>query len=148
MIIETFSEKETFTVGFQMGQSAVEGEVYALSGDLGAGKTAFAKGFAKGLAITDIINSPTFTILQIYESGRLPFYHFDVYRITDIDEMEEIGYEEYFYGHGVCLVEWADLIEDILPPDYKRITIEKNCKNSFDYRKIRIEGASDENISH
>ena len=113
--------------------------MYCLLGDLGVGKTVFTQGLAKGLGITEPVSSPTFTIVQTYEEGRLPFYHFDVYRIADIEEMEEIGYEDYFYGEGVCLVEWANLIEEILPDSCKTITIEKDLEKGFDYRKITIE---------
>lgn len=137
--IETYSAEETFALGKKIGESAKAGQVYALNGDLGVGKTVFTQGVAAGLGITEPVNSPTFTILQIYEEGRLPFYHFDVYRIGDVEEMEEIGYEDCFYGEGVCLVEWADLIEEILPENYIRITIEKNLPSGFDYRTIRIE---------
>lgn len=137
--IETYSAEETFALGKKIGESAKAGQVYALNGDLGVGKTVFTQGVAAGLGITEPVNSPTFTILQIYEEGRLPFYHFDVYRIGDVEEMEEIGYEDCFYGEGVCLVEWADLIEEILPENYIRITIEKNLSSGFDYRTIRIE---------
>lgn len=137
--IETYSAEETFVLGKKIGESAKAGQVYALNGDLGVGKTVFTQGVAAGLGITGPVNSPTFTILQIYEEGRLPFYHFDVYRIGDVEEMEEIGYEDCFYGEGVCLVEWADLIEEILPENYIRITIEKNLSSGFDYRTIRIE---------
>lgn len=137
--IETYSAKETFALGKKIGESAKAGQVYALNGDLGVGKTVFTQGVAAGLGIAEPVNSPTFTILQIYEEGRLPFYHFDVYRIGDVEEMEEIGYEDCFYGEGVCLVEWADLIEEILPENYIRITIEKNLSSGFDYRTIRIE---------
>jgi tRNA threonylcarbamoyladenosine biosynthesis protein TsaE len=114
--------------------------VISLIGDLGVGKTVFTQGLAKGLGIEEPINSPTFTIVQIYEEGRLPFYHFDVYRIGDIEEMDEIGYEDYFYGNGVCMIEWANLIEEILPEKIGRITIEKDLEKGFDYRKITIEG--------
>ena len=94
-------------------------------GDLGVGKTRIYPGFADGLGITEPISSPTFTIVQVYEEGRLPFYHFDVYRIGDIEEMDEIGYEDYFYGSGVTMIEWANLIEEILPQDYQEVQIEK-----------------------
>ena len=136
MIIETNSEKETFESGFRLGEAAECGKVFALTGELGVGKTVFTKGLAAGLGIEESVSSPTFTILQIYEEGRLPFYHFDVYRIGDVEEMEEIGYEDCFYGDGVCLVEWADLIEEILPRHYVRITIKKDLEKGFDYRKI------------
>ena len=138
-IIETSSAEETFAFGRQIGQQAKAGEVYTLVGDLGVGKTVLTQGVAAGLGIEEPVNSPTFTIMQIYEEGRLPFYHFDVYRIGDVEEMDEIGYEDYFYGEGVCMIEWANLIEEILPPGYKQITIEKNPGRGYDYRKITIE---------
>ncbi len=138
MIIETNSERETFESGFRLGERAKSGQVFALIGDLGVGKTAFTKGLAAGLGIEEPVSSPTFTIVQIYEGGRLPFYHFDVYRIGDAEEMEEIGYEDYIYGDGVSLIEWADLIADILPEHYTKITIEKNLEQGFDYRRIEI----------
>ena len=138
MVYETFSAEETEKLGEQIGREAKPGEVYTLIGDLGVGKTVFTQGFASGLGITEPVNSPTFTIVQMYEDGRLPFYHFDVYRIGDIEEMEEIGYEDCFYGEGVCLIEWADLIQEILPPDVIAIEIEKNLEKGFDYRKITI----------
>lgn len=138
MIIETNSEKETFELGKKIGENAKAGQIYTLTGDLGVGKTVFTQGLAAGLGITEPVNSPTFTIVQMYEDGRLPFYHFDVYRIGDIEEMEEISYEDCFYGEGVCLIEWADLIQEILPPDVIAIEIEKNLEKGFDYRKITI----------
>ena len=136
---ETYSAEETFAFGRQIGQQAKAGEVYTLVGDLGVGKTVLTQGVAAGLGIEEPVNSPTFTILQIYEEGRLPFYHFDVYRIGDVEEMEEIGYEDCFYGEGVCLIEWANLIEEILPREYRQITIEKDLDKGFDYRRITIE---------
>ena len=139
-IIETHSPEETFALGRQIGQQAKMGEVYTLIGDLGVGKTVLTQGVAAGLGIEEPVNSPTFTIMQIYEEGRLPFYHFDVYRIGDAEEMDEIGYEDYFYGDGVCLIEWANLIEEILPSGHKQITIEKDLNKGFDYRRITIEG--------
>lgn len=139
MVIETRSEKETFALGQSLGQQAKPGQIYTLTGDLGVGKTVFTQGFAAGLGIEEPVNSPTFTIVQIYEEGRLPFYHFDVYRIGDIEEMDEIGYEDCFYGQGVCLIEWANLIEEILPLEITAVTIEKNLEEGFDYRKITIE---------
>lgn len=135
---ETHSPEETFSIGELVGRKAPAGGVYTLIGDLGAGKTVFTQGVASGLGITGPVNSPTFTIMQVYEEGRLPFYHFDVYRIGDAEEMEEIGYEEYFYGDGVCLIEWANLIEELLPQRYVRITIEKDLEKGFDYRKIEM----------
>ena len=137
-ITETYSAEETFEFGRQIGQQARAGEVYTLIGDLGVGKTVLTQGVAAGLGIEEPVNSPTFTILQIYEEGRLPFYHFDVYRIGDVEEMEEIGYEDCFYGEGVCLIEWADLIRQILPPEYRQITIEKDPEKGFDYRRITV----------
>ena len=138
MKIETFSEKETFELGKKLGMEAKPGQVYALLGDLGVGKTILTKGFAEGIGITEPVSSPTFTIVQVYEEGRMPFYHFDVYRIGDIEEMDEIGYEDCFYGEGVCLVEWANLIEEILPEHYTEIKIEKDLEKGFDYRRITI----------
>lgn len=138
-IIESYSAEETFQVGKEIGQNAAPGSVFTLIGDLGVGKTVFTQGVANGLEITEPISSPTFTILQVYEEGRLPFYHFDVYRIGDVEEMEEIGYEDCFYGEGICFIEWANLIEEILPKNYTRITIEKDLEKGFDYRKITIE---------
>lgn len=140
MIKETGSERETYELGLKMGKEAKPGDVYTLVGDLGVGKTVFTKGLAKGLQIEEPVNSPTFTIVQIYEEGRLPFYHFDVYRIGDVEEMEEIGYEDYIYGEGVSLIEWADLIEEILPEHYTEVRIEKEPESGFDYRRISICG--------
>ena len=140
MIIETKNAKETFQLGEKIGEKALPGQMYTLNGDLGVGKTVFTQGVASGLGIREPVNSPTFTILQEYEGGRLPFYHFDVYRIGDIEEMEEIGYDDYFFGEGICLIEWAQLIEEILPENVISVTIEKNPAKDFDYRKITIEG--------
>lgn len=139
MIIETRSAEETYNLGVTLGKQAKKGQVITLVGDLGVGKTVFTQGMAHGLDITEPICSPTFTIVQVYDDGRLPFYHFDVYRIADIDEMDEIGYEDYFYGEGVSLIEWANLIEEILPADRVEILIEKDLTQGFDYRKITIE---------
>ena len=130
---------ETFEIGKQLGLEAKPGEVYCLDGDLGVGKTVFTQGFASGLGITEPVNSPTFTIVQQYEEGRLPLYHFDVYRIGDVEEMDEIGYEDCFYGEGVCLIEWSTLIQEILPEDAIHITIEKDLEKGFDYRRIQME---------
>ena len=138
-IIVTFTPRETFELGQQIGRESKPGQVYTLIGDLGVGKTVFTQGVASGLDITGPVNSPTFTIVQVYEEGRIPFYHFDVYRIGDVEEMEEIGYEDYFYGEGLCLIEWANLIEEILPDHYGQITIEKDLEKGFDYRRITIE---------
>ena len=138
-IIETFSPEETFAVGKEIASKAKPAQVYTLIGDLGVGKTVFTQGIAEGLGIEEPVNSPTFTIVQVYEDGRMPFYHFDVYRIGDVEEMDEIGYEDYFYGEGLCLIEWANLIEEILPEVYTRVTISKDLEKGFDYRLITIE---------
>ena len=137
-IIESHSAADTFAYGKALGEKAVPGEVYTLVGDLGVGKTVFTQGFAAGLGIREPVNSPTFTILQSYEEGRLSLHHFDVYRISDVEEMEEIGYEDYFYGEGLTMIEWADLIREILPPCRKEILIEKDLEKGFDYRRITI----------
>ena len=139
MIIETRSPEETFKLGKKIGEAAKPGQVYTLNGDLGVGKTVFTQGVAAGLGITEPVSSPTFTIVQVYEEGRLPFYHFDVYRIGDIEEMEEIGYDDYFFGEGICLIEWAELIRDILPEKRIEITIEKDLTQGFDYRRITVQ---------
>ena len=140
MVIETRSPEETYALGEKIGKSALPGQIYTLTGDLGVGKTVFTQGVASGLGITEPVNSPTFTIVQVYEEGRLPFYHFDVYRIGDIEEMDEVGFEEYVMGEGVSLIEWANLIEEILPERRTNILIEKDLTQGFDYRKITIEG--------
>ena len=139
MVIETHDPEETFEVGRTIGMNAKPGQIYTLTGDLGVGKTVFTQGVAAGLGITEPVNSPTFTIIQEYEDGRLPFYHFDVYRIGDLEEMEEIGYDDYFFGQGICLIEWAELIEEILPEKRIEVTIEKDLEKGFEYRKITIE---------
>ena len=139
MIKETNSEKETFALGQKLGAQASPGDVFTLEGDLGVGKTVFTKGFARGLGIEEPVSSPTFTILQEYDTGRLPFYHFDVYRIGDVEEMDEVGFDDYVYGDGVCIIEWANLIREILPENCRKITIEKDPEKGFDYRKITIE---------
>lgn len=138
MIFETWTENETFALGKKLGEKAQAGQIFALLGDLGVGKTIFTKGVACGIGISEPVSSPTFTIVQIYEEGRLPFYHFDVYRIADPEEMDEIGYGDYFFGGGICLVEWANLIEELMPPETVWITIEKNLDKGFDYRRIEV----------
>ena len=138
-IIESNKEQDTYDLGYELGQHAKPGQVFTLVGDLGVGKTVFTKGLAAGLGITEQVSSPTFTIVQVYDEGRLPFYHFDVYRIGDVEEMEEIGFDEYIFGEGVCLIEWANLIEEILPPHYQTVRIEKVLEKGFDYRMITIE---------
>lgn len=137
--ITTNSEKETWELGFKMGSEAAPGTVICLDGDLGVGKTVFTAGFAKGLGIDTPICSPTFTILQVYEEGRIPLYHFDVYRIGDPSEMDEIGFDEYAFGGGACLIEWGSLIREILPDGTTFITIRKDTDKGFDYREIDIE---------
>ena len=138
MIQESFEEQDTFRIGKQLGETAKPGDIFLLEGELGVGKTVFAKGFAAGLGITEPITSPTFTILQEYEEGRIPLYHFDVYRIADPEEMYELGYEGYFFGEGVCLIEWASLIEELLPANCRTIRIEKDLEKGFDYRRIAL----------
>ena len=140
MIYETNSEKETFELGKNLGEQAKAGQIFCLNGDLGVGKTVFTQGFAKGLGIEENVNSPTFTIIQVYEEGRIPLYHFDVYRIGDPEEMYEIGYEEYFFGEGVCLIEWSKLIEELIPEEAINIEIDKNLEKGLDYRMITVEG--------
>lgn len=138
MVIESKSPEETFRVGKELGEKAYAGQVFTLTGDLGAGKTVFTQGLAKGLGIEEPVNSPTFTIVQEYDSGRLPFYHFDVYRIGDVEEMEEVGFDDYVMGEGVSLIEWADLIGEILPEKRTEILIEKDLERGFDYRRITV----------
>ena len=139
MIVESFSPEETLALGIRLAKEAKPGQVYTLIGDLGVGKTVLTQGIAQGLEIEEPICSPTFTIVQEYHSGRMPFYHFDVYRIGDVEEMDEIGFDDYVYGDGLTMIEWANLIEEILPREYTRITIEKNLERGFDYRKITVE---------
>ena len=139
MVLETRSPEQTFQIGVDLAKKAVPGQVFTLTGDLGVGKTVFTQGFAHGLGITEPVNSPTFTIVQVYEGGRLPFYHFDVYRIGDLEEMDEVGFDEYVMGEGVSLIEWANLIEEILPERRTEIIIEKDLQEGFEYRRITIE---------
>lgn len=137
MRFESFSAEETYALGKKLGEEAKPGAVYCLSGDLGVGKTVFTKGFAVGLGVTDTVNSPTFTIVQEYK-GRLPFYHFDAYRIEEPEEMEEIGYEDYFYGDGACMIEWAELIEELIPAEAVKVRISKDLQKGTDYRLITV----------
>ena len=139
MVYETWKPEDTYELGRKMGQEAVPGQIVCLNGDLGVGKTVFTQGFAQGLGIDEPVNSPTFTIVQQYDEGRLPLYHFDVYRIGDISEMDEIGYEDCFFGEGVCLIEWSGLIRDILPDHVTQVTIEEDLEKGFDYRRILVE---------
>ena len=138
MEYNSWQPEDTFAIAEQLGESAQPGQVYCLLGDLGVGKTLFSQGFAKGLGVEDSVNSPTFTIVQTYTEGRMPFYHFDVYRIEDSEEMEEVGFTDMIYGDGVCLIEWANLIEDILPEHYIEVEICKDLDKGFDYRKIIV----------
>jgi len=138
-VYDSFSEEMTFEIGKKLGEKADKGEIICLEGDLGVGKTVFTKGFAEGLNIEENIDSPTFTIVQEYTEGRLPLYHFDVYRIGDISEMDEIGYEDYFFGEGVCLIEWASRIKELIPESAIRITIEKDLSRGFEYRRVVVE---------
>ena len=137
MKFESFSAEATYALGKKLGEEAKPGMIYRMTGDLGVGKTVFTKGFAVGLGVTDTVNSPTFTIVQEYK-GRLPFYHFDVYRIEEPEEMEEIGYEDYFFGEGVCMIEWAELIEELLPKEAVKICISKDLQKGTDYRLITV----------
>lgn len=145
-IMESHSAEETRAIGRQLGLSCVPGDIVLLHGELGVGKTVFTKGFAEGIGIEEPVSSPTFTIVQVYESGRMPLYHFDVYRIAAVEEMEEIGYEEYFFGDGVCLVEWAELVSEILPDRCTDVTIAKDLAQGLDFRKIRIEKQGEQGV--
>ena len=144
MMIESFGPGDTYSLGQRLGREAKKGDIFCLNGDLGVGKTVFTQGFAAGLGITEPVNSPTFTILQQYDEGRLPLYHFDVYRIGDVSEMDEVGYEDCFYGDGVTLIEWPERIRELLPEHVVTVTIEKNLEKGFDYRKITVEGTTHE----
>lgn len=135
---ETNCPQETAALGKEMAKHAKPGQIFCLTGDLGVGKTVWTKGFAEGLGVQEHVTSPTFTIVNEYRDGRLPFYHFDVYRLGSEEEMDDIGYEEYFYGQGVCLVEWAELFADLIPPNACWITIEKDFAKGEDYRKITV----------
>lgn len=139
MTRETWSDQETEAFAAELAEKAEPGTVICLDGDLGTGKTVFARGFARGLGITEPVVSPTFTILHGYEGGRLPMWHFDVYRIEDPEEMYEIGYEDCFFGDGVSLVEWASQIGELIPKDAVHVTIRKDPAKGFDYREITVE---------
>lgn len=138
MIFESYSEQETAEFAKGLAAKSKKGDIYALTGDLGVGKTAFTKGFAEGLGITEPVVSPTFTFVQMYDEGTMPLYHFDVYRIGDISEMDEIGYEDCFYGDGVSIMEWADLVEELIPENAYKVTISKDLSKGVTYRKIEI----------
>ena len=144
MIYESFSESDTGNIATKLGKDARSDQVYSLVGDLGVGKTVFTQGFARGLGVTEVVNSPTFTIVQEYTTGSLPLYHFDAYRIGDPLEMYDVGYEDYIYNGGVCLIEWGNLIEDILPEDVIKVTITKDLDKGFDYRRIEVESGESE----
>lgn len=138
MKIISDSEQKTCDLGYKLGTLLKKGDVVCLTGDLGAGKTALSKAVAKGLEVKECVTSPTFTIIHEYE-GRLPLYHFDVYRIGEIEEMEDLGYEEYFYGEGVCLIEWASKIEELIPKEHLWIDIKRIDENT---RELEIYGAN------
>lgn len=138
-IIESFSSEDTFNIGKSIGENAKKGSVFALLGDMGVGKTVFSKGMAEGLGVKEDIISPTFTILNEYYSGKVPFYHFDVYRIDDIEEMEETGFMDKIYGDGVSLIEWAGKVDSLIPENTINISIEKDLSKGFDYRIIKID---------
>lgn len=140
MVVETASDQETEAFAAKLAEQVLPGTVICLDGDLGTGKTVFARGFARGLGITEPVVSPTFTILHGYAGGRLPLWHFDVYRLEDPDEMYEIGYEDCFYGDGVSLVEWASRIQELIPPGAVRVSLEKNPALGFEYREITVQG--------
>ena len=139
IVKESNSREDTYRMGRELGEQGVPGQVFCFFGDLGVGKTIFSQGFAKGLGVDDIVNSPTFTIVKEYDNGRLPLYHFDVYRIADVEEMYELDCEGYFYGDGVCLIEWASQIRDILPDDCHQVTIAKDLEKGFDFREITLD---------
>lgn len=138
MVVETYSDKETLAFGKSLGEKAEPGMVFCLDGDLGTGKTVIAKGIALGLGITEPVSSPTFTVIKEYDGGRLPFYHFDVYRIEEPTEMEEIGYDDYFYGNGVTVIEWSDMIAELIPKNAVKIRLSKDPEKGFDYRRIDV----------
>ena len=139
MTTETFSQQETFDIGKRIGEEAAKGDILTLSGDLGVGKTVFAQGVASGLGIKDHVCSPTFTILQVYDEGRLPLYHFDAYRIEEPEEMEAIGYEDYLFGDGVCIIEWPEMIDDLLPEGVIAVSITKDTSRGVDYRRVTVD---------
>lgn len=138
MVFESTSSQMTFEFAKKIGQNLKRGDVLCLDGDLGVGKTVFTKGVAAGLGIKDDVSSPTFTLIQEYYGGRLPLYHFDVYRIDGLWDMDDLGYEEYFYGEGVCLVEWGSMIKELFPENTIYVRIEKDLEKGFDYRKITV----------
>lgn len=138
MVFESTSLQMTFEFAKKIGENLKRGDVLCLDGDLGVGKTVFTKGVAAGLGIKDDVSSPTFTLIQEYYGGRLPLYHFDVYRIDGPWDMDDLGYDEYFYGEGVCLVEWGSMIKELFPENTIYVRIEKDLEKGFDYRKITV----------
>ncbi|MBO4767522.1 MAG: tRNA (adenosine(37)-N6)-threonylcarbamoyltransferase complex ATPase subunit type 1 TsaE [Lachnospiraceae bacterium] len=144
MVVESNSAEETFHYGQLLGEKVPAGTIVCLNGDLGVGKTVFAKGVARGLGVSEPVSSPTFTIVQEYREGRIPLYHFDVYRIEDPEEMYEIGYEEYFFGDGVCLIEWAEQIRELIPASAVSVTIEKDVDKGLGYRRITMDFGGEE----
>jgi len=148
MKFKSFSADETAKIAFDFAQKAKAGDIICLSGNLGTGKTVFAKGFAKGIGFEGRVISPTFTIMNEYEGGRLPIYHFDLYRLEDGEnDLESIGYEEYFFSNGISLVEWPERVKNIFPKKYFLVKInsdnhaERACDD--DYREICIENIGD-----
>ncbi len=139
MIIEAFSPEDTEQAGFMLGTETQRNDIFCLVGDLGTGKTVFSKGFAKGLLLEEDITSPTFTILNEYQDARFPFYHFDVYRLKNSDEFFDLGFDEYLFNGGVCLIEWAETIRDAMPENAIWVSIEKNLSKGENYRIIKID---------
>ena len=139
MIVESFSANDTYQFGRLLGEKLKPGAVVCLDGDLGVGKTVFVKGVAAGLGITEPVVSPTFTIVCEYKEGRIPMYHMDVYRIEDPEELYEIGYEEYLFGDGVCLIEWSELIRELIPAEAIRVKIAKDLDKGLSYRSISVD---------
>lgn len=143
MIIETKNKKQTEQIGINIGRNVKKGQILCINGELGVGKTVITKGIAKGLCIDDNITSPTFTIVNEYDEGNMPMYHFDVYRISDPDEMYEIGFEDYLFGNGICVIEWAEIIEDIIPDNSIWINISKDLSKGLEYRLIEIKDTTE-----
>jgi len=139
MLLDSYSEEDTRSLALITAAEAKRGDIFCLDGDLGSGKTVFAKGFAEGLGIKEAVTSPTFNIVKEYKDGRFPLYHFDVYRIADPDEMYAIGYEDYFFGSGVCLIEWSELIAELIPENAIHVTIRRDPAKGDDYRSIEFD---------
>ncbi len=136
--LESASPDETESIAIELAKEAKAGSIYTLSGDLGAGKTVFARGFARGLGIMSPVTSPTFTLVNEYRKGRLPLYHFDVYRLGEAEELYDTGFEDYLENGGVVLIEWAERIEELLPRPYFYISIEKDLSRGEDFRLITL----------